>query len=101
MAAENNIRIAGFAQRPGLHTPSNLRDLERYVSSYGGQQVVGTPEQVADYLIRLSEMGLDGTSISFMGFWEEELERFTREVMPLLVQAGLRHEFRPPQIASG
>jgi dimethylsulfone monooxygenase len=65
-------------------------------------QAVGTPEQVAAMIIEMSEAGLDGTTISFITDWEDELERFNRDVMPLLEQAGIREPFVAPQrLAAG
>lgn len=63
------------------------------IAGLGTLQVAGTPEQIAETIIRLSEIGLDGTTISFMTNWEGELERFARDVMPLLEQAGIRERF--------
>ena len=102
IAVENNWRIQSeTGQTWSPEYRQKIRQSDKFVASYGSPDAVGSPEQVAEYLVQMSEIGLDGTSISFMGFWEEELERFTREVMPLLVQAGLRHEFRSPHMPSG
>ena len=55
----------------------------------GNIQIFGTPEQVAEQLIRLHRAGCDGVQISFFDF-QPDLEFFAARVIPLLRQAGLR-----------
>lgn len=55
----------------------------------GNIQIFGTPEQVAESLIRLHGAGCDGVQLSFFDF-EPDLEFFGARVIPLLKQAGLR-----------
>lgn len=55
----------------------------------GNIQIFGTPEQVAESLIRLHKAGCDGAQISFFDF-ASDLEFFGESVLPLLRQAGLR-----------
>ncbi len=77
-----------------------LASLDGAIAGLQTPQAVGTPEQVAALIIELAEAGLDGLTISFITDWEEELERFTRDVLPLLEQAGLREPFvAPTQLA--
>jgi alkanesulfonate monooxygenase SsuD/methylene tetrahydromethanopterin reductase-like flavin-dependent oxidoreductase (luciferase family) len=68
------------------------RSKDPFVASYGSPEAVGTPEQIAEYLVGLSRIGCDGVAIGFTGHWEEQLSYFNQEVMPLLVQAGIRRE---------
>jgi len=63
----------------------------------GNVQIFGTPEQVADGLIRLHKAGCDGAQISFFDF-AVDLEHFAERVLPLLRQAGLRVD-PPPALA--
>ncbi len=51
--------------------------------------MVGTPTQVVEQLQRLSEMGVDGVLLSWVDYLTE-CQQWIDEVMPLLVQAGLR-----------
>jgi hypothetical protein len=44
----------------------------------------------------VAALGVDGTTISFLTDWEDELERFIGEVVPLLEQAGVRKPFVKP-----
>jgi alkanesulfonate monooxygenase SsuD/methylene tetrahydromethanopterin reductase-like flavin-dependent oxidoreductase (luciferase family) len=59
-----------------------------------GHPLIGTPEQVAEGLGRLSQAGIDGCLLFWVNF-EEEQRQFIREVLPLLEQAGLRKPFKP------
>lgn len=82
--AEFEEAMAGEAGEAVLH------------ASMAGQrtpQAIGTPAQVAEYLVQLSEAGYDGTTISFLADWDDELERFIGEILPLLEQAGIRTPF--------
>jgi FMNH2-dependent dimethyl sulfone monooxygenase len=56
----------------------------------GNIQIVGTPEQVADYILRLKNAGIDGLQLSFYDF-RPDLAFFGERVLPLLKQSGLRH----------
>ena len=55
----------------------------------GNVHVFGTPERVADQLVRLHAAGCDGVQISFFDFGPD-LELFGTHVIPLLKDAGLR-----------
>ncbi len=78
-----------------------LASLDTAIAGLNTPQAVGTPEQVAAMIIEMSEAGLDGLTISFITDWEDELERFNRDVMPLLEQAGLREPFVAPTQLTG
>jgi dimethylsulfone monooxygenase len=58
-------------------------------AGWGGYPLVGTPERIADTLKTLSHMGIDGMLLNWVDYWDG-LERWNRQVMPLLIQAGLR-----------
>lgn len=55
----------------------------------GNIQIIGSPEQVAEYIIRLKGVGIDGIQLSFYDF-KPDLTQFGARVLPLLKQAGLR-----------
>ncbi len=55
----------------------------------GNIQMVGSPEQIVDWMVRLKATGCDGVQMTFFDF-EPELEFFGERVLPLLQQAGLR-----------
>ena len=52
---------------------------------------MGTAEQVADQLARMSKLGIAGVTMGWLDY-TEGIGRFNAEVMPLLRQAGLRSE---------
>jgi FMNH2-dependent dimethyl sulfone monooxygenase len=55
----------------------------------GNIQIIGSPEQVAESLVRLKRTGVDGAQITFFDF-APDLAYFGEAVLPLLKQAGLR-----------
>jgi FMNH2-dependent dimethyl sulfone monooxygenase len=55
----------------------------------GNVQIVGSPEQVVDWLTKLKAIGCDGVQINFFDF-EPDLKYFGERVLPLMQQAGLR-----------
>jgi alkanesulfonate monooxygenase SsuD/methylene tetrahydromethanopterin reductase-like flavin-dependent oxidoreductase (luciferase family) len=59
------------------------------VASFGSLCLVGTAEQIADRIVGLQGMGIDGLAVHFVDY-AEGIDRFTGEIMPLLREAGLR-----------
>jgi FMNH2-dependent dimethyl sulfone monooxygenase len=55
----------------------------------GNLQIIGSPQRVADSLARLHAAGIDGVQLSFYDF-QPDLDFFGAEVLPLLIEAGLR-----------
>jgi FMNH2-dependent dimethyl sulfone monooxygenase len=55
----------------------------------GNIAIVGSPEQVVDYIVRLHKAGVDGIQLSFFDF-QPDLEFFGQRVLPLLRETGLR-----------
>lgn len=55
----------------------------------GNIEVIGTPEQVVEQFAALKAAGIDGVQLSFYDF-REDFDHFTREILPLLKEAGLR-----------
>ncbi len=51
--------------------------------------LVGTPEQIVDWFIKLKRAGCDGMQVNFYDFLPD-LDFFGKHVMPLMRQAGLR-----------
>ncbi|MFE7558281.1 LLM class flavin-dependent oxidoreductase [Kitasatospora sp. NPDC057500] len=62
---------------------------ERFILGYGGYPLIGTPEQVVERLVGLSEAGVDGMMIGFLDY-VEELGYFGERILPLMKEAGLR-----------
>lgn len=61
---------------------------------YAGFSLVGCAETIAEKIKGLSDAGVDGVSIHWVDY-QYGLDRFSREVMPLLEQEGLRKPFNP------
>ena len=55
----------------------------------GNVHLVGTPEQIVDWFIKLKQAGCDGMQVNFYDFLPD-LDFFGKHVMPLMRQAGLR-----------
>lgn len=55
----------------------------------GTIHVVGSPEMVVDWFLRLKRAGVDGVQINFFDF-SPDLDYFADAVLPLMHQAGLR-----------
>ncbi|MGF6291615.1 FMNH2-dependent dimethyl sulfone monooxygenase [Paraburkholderia youngii] len=55
----------------------------------GNISIVGSPQQIAEYIVRLHRAGIDGVQLSFFDF-QPDLEFFGARVLPLLREAGLR-----------
>jgi FMNH2-dependent dimethyl sulfone monooxygenase len=55
----------------------------------GNIQIVGSPEQVVDWMLKLYQAGCDGLQLCFFDF-EEDLAFFGERVLPLMIEAGLR-----------
>ena len=62
---------------------------ERFASGHGGFPLVGTPEQVADGITALAEVGFKGTTLSFVDY-NDEFPYFRDHVLPILTERGLR-----------
>ena len=69
---------------------SQIRDFAaRFVAGWGGQAIVGSPEQVVDELLKLSRIGVEGVALLWHDYLNE-LDHFGKAVLPLMKQAGLR-----------
>ena len=62
---------------------------ERFIAGWGGYPLVGTPEQVVDGMKQLNDAGMGGM---IMGLIDplQELPMFEEQILPLMIQAGLR-----------
>lgn len=67
----------------------HAQTIERLAAGRGAMTAVGTPEQVVETMLELSNAGLDGVAISWVDY-DEGLQQMEDEILPLLVQAGLR-----------
>jgi len=58
-------------------------------NAIGGYPFVGTPDHVAEELANISRAGMRGVAVSFVNYLDE-LPYFRDEVLPRLVQLGVR-----------
>lgn len=66
---------------------------ERYAGHFPGMHLlIGTPDDVVEEVLRLSELGISGSAIVFLNFLQE-LPFFNAEVLPRMEKAGLRQSF--------
>lgn len=82
------MRLQGAEAR--LMPPEILAAMrQRMAAGAGGFPLVGTPETITERLETLSAAGIDGALLTWLDY-EVGLADFTRDVLPLLVKAGLR-----------
>lgn len=62
---------------------------KRFAGGAGTYPLIGTPEHIASQMVKMSEAGFAGTTVSFVNF-KDELPYFIDKVLPLLREAGLR-----------
>jgi FMNH2-dependent dimethyl sulfone monooxygenase len=70
------------------------RARDRFMSGWGGVDLVGSPQTIAGRLGELSQAGCDGCLL-LTPRWQEGLSTFRDRVLPLLEAAQLREPFRP------
>ena len=76
--------------------PDTLRSMRRAMKAgKGGVPLLGTAADITARLDRLQAVGIDGVLMVWVDF-QEGIRRFNAEVLPLLVQAGLRKEKPEP-----
>ena len=66
----------------------------RFAAGAGGFPLVGTAEGIADRLHMLADAGLDGVLLTWVDY-VDGLDRFNRDVLPLMERQGLRAPFAP------
>lgn len=79
------------SERPDTNPQANIRKRGKiYAGTFPGcYTVVGTPDDVADEMRQMSEVGLAGASICFLDYLAA-MPYFIHEVLPRLARAGLR-----------
>jgi alkanesulfonate monooxygenase SsuD/methylene tetrahydromethanopterin reductase-like flavin-dependent oxidoreductase (luciferase family) len=94
---EDRAAVDGWSKGVAAETrtvSNEAAKIERLVHAMGGRPVAGSAVDIADELERLSERGVDGILLSWFDF-DDGLNRFIGDVMPLLEQRGLRQPFQP------
>lgn len=70
---------------------TQIREMqERFIAGWGGPNIVGTPEQVAEQLAEYQEAGMTGAIFGFLDY-AKEAKQFGDEVIPAMRKLGLRH----------
>lgn len=92
--AAGNLVREGIGRNAVLTQEQRERMTYRIVAGYGASMLVGTPEQIADQLVQISGVGVNGCLLLWVNY-EEGLQQWNEQVMPLLEQAGLRKPFHP------
>jgi FMNH2-dependent dimethyl sulfone monooxygenase len=79
----------GFENAPLPEGDKDNPMLRAMVAGHGGAALVGSPDQVVEGFKALADAGFDGAAVSWLDY-EEGLQRFDRDIRPLMIQAGLR-----------
>ena len=62
------------------------------LAAFGTQQLIGTPDSIAQRFAEFSELGLDGAVMVWPNY-EEGVDAFNEHVIPRLEQLGIRKPF--------
>ena len=85
--------LDAFIELQGMHTqlfePSQLAAMKKIFGAGGGFPLFGTATTIVESLQALSQAGLDGILLTWFDY-ADGLQRWVRDVLPLLEQAGLR-----------
>ncbi|MBW0114196.1 LLM class flavin-dependent oxidoreductase [Pseudonocardia abyssalis] len=91
-AAENFLREFGIGSGS---LSEEMRELvDRGIVGLGGPQFIGTPDQVAEQLKEIHDIGVEGVVLGMLDYLEE-LPYFVEQVLPRLEEMGLREPFTP------
>lgn len=89
---EGAANVTGISKQHSQSTDWTIEErklLEGMIAGFWAPPMIGTPEQVAQRIIDLHEVGADGVAISFVDYFDG-LRRLEEQILPLLVQAGVR-----------
>jgi alkanesulfonate monooxygenase SsuD/methylene tetrahydromethanopterin reductase-like flavin-dependent oxidoreductase (luciferase family) len=91
VAAEQTMRVAGMESNV-LGDAAWGFYRQRFIAGSGGLEMLGTPDQIVERLKFVSEVGCDGTLLSWPD-WRTDIPYFEKEILPRMEQAGLREPF--------
>jgi len=92
--AARNLLGGAATEGGSFHEDRLDEQLRQVVAGYAAIPLVGTAEQVAEKLVEFHKTGVDGITLSWVDY-RSGLDRFVKEVMPLLEQAGIRKPVSP------
>jgi dimethylsulfone monooxygenase len=99
--ARNVVRMnMPNSQSTDWESMSMQRTVESMVAGFFALPLVGTAEQIVQMMVALHEAGADGIALSWPDF-DEGLTQMEQELLPLLVEAGLRSPSRDASVAAG
>jgi alkanesulfonate monooxygenase SsuD/methylene tetrahydromethanopterin reductase-like flavin-dependent oxidoreductase (luciferase family) len=78
------------AKFAGSHDEATFKlHAKRFAGGAGTYPLVGTPEKIAEEIVKIHRAGFSGTTVSFVNYLDE-LPVFVDRVLPLLREAGIR-----------
>ena len=89
---EGAANVTGISREHSQSTDWSIEErklLEGMIAGFWGIPMVGSPDQVAQRMLDLHAAGADGIAISFVNY-DEGLAQMETEILPRLVQAGVR-----------
>jgi len=99
--ARNVVRMnMPNSQSTDWESMSMQRTVESMVAGFFALPLVGTAQQIVQMMVALHESGADGIALSWPDF-DEGLTQMEQELLPLLVEAGLRSPSREASVAAG
>src|SRR5262249_44262619 len=97
--AVTNLVETMIANAKTLPAPVLAEMKRHFIAGWGGYPLIGPREQIVDGLVRLKEIGLDGTLLNWPRYIDD-MRWFRDNVYPLVVQAGLRERAWPRRAAA-
>jgi alkanesulfonate monooxygenase SsuD/methylene tetrahydromethanopterin reductase-like flavin-dependent oxidoreductase (luciferase family) len=88
VAVDNLVRLQ-FAHAHSFPHDLLAQIKHLFAMGHGGFPLVGTPDQVAEGILKLHATGFAGTTLSFVDY-VEEFPYFRDTVLPKLAAAGIR-----------
>lgn len=64
--------------------------IDNIITGYGALPLIGTPEQVADGIVRIVLAGIDGLTLCWVDY-DSGIKQYRDEVRPLLIQSDIRN----------
>jgi FMNH2-dependent dimethyl sulfone monooxygenase len=75
------------------------RRLEGMVAGFFALPLVGTPDQIVERILELHRAGIDGMALSWPDY-DEGMHQLEDELLPRLVEAGVRRAHQPAAVPS-
>jgi dimethylsulfone monooxygenase len=94
----DDVAVDRLMELQGLHAqsfpPESFKLFrKRFAGGHGVYPLIGTPDDIAAELKRISDAGFDGLTLAFVNY-VDEFPYFRDEVLPRLERMGLRQPFK-------